>query len=302
MTDLSVNLFGESLDNPVIPASGCFGFGREFAEFYDLRILGSISLKGSTLRKRYGNPLPRIAECPVGMLNSVGLQNPSVAAVIENELPNLRRIFGKKIIMNVGGETADDYAEAVRLCNGIDDVLAVELNISCPNVQGGGMVFGTDSKVAGDLVKRVRAVSDRKLLVKLSPNVTDIVSVAKAVEDAGADGVSLINTLVGMRIDLRTKKPILAVKKGGYSGAGVFPVAVRMVYDVAKAVKIPVVGMGGIRSAENVLEMMLAGATAVMVGTENLINPYACRDIVEALPQVMGKYNVKRLTDIIGRA
>lgn len=298
----SVNLLGYRLDNPVIPASGTFGFGYEFAEFYDINCLGSISLKGTTLESRYGNPLPRIAECPAGMLNSIGLQNPGARKVIEEELVKLAKVYHKKAIANVGGSRAEDYAEAAALFNDADNVFAVELNISCPNVKCGGMAFGTDSAVAGALVSAVKKVCKKPLIVKLSPNVTDITMLAKAAEDAGADAVSLINTLLGMRFDLRTGKPILSMKAGGYSGRGVYPVALRMVYEVKRAVKVPVIGMGGVSSAYDVIEMMSAGASAVMVGTANLLNPYACRDIIAALPTAMQEYNIDSIENIIGRA
>lgn len=295
-----VTLFGYEMDNPVIPASGTFGFGYEFAEYYDINILGSIALKGTTLEPRYGNPLPRIAECPAGLINAIGLQNPGVDKVIAEELPRLKKVFNKKVIANVGGHSTEEYVKTVAAFNGVDDVFAVELNISCPNVKGGGLAFGTDEKVVENLVREVKAVSDKPIIVKLSPNVTDIVGLARAAERGGADGLSLINTLLGMRIDLMTHKPVISTQKGGYSGPGVFPVAVRMVYEVSAAVKLPVVGMGGISDAEGVLEMMYAGATAVMVGSKNLINPLACKDIIENLPKVMQKYKIENLTDVIG--
>lgn len=302
MVDLSTKLLGVTLSNPIIPASGTFGFGREFNEFYDIKILGSISTKGSTLNPRYGNPLPRIAECPIGMINAVGLQNPGIYKVINEELPNLNRIYGKPVIVNVGGESVDDYLQTVEKLNGVENILAVELNISCPNVEGGGMAFGTDSNTAYALVKKIKDISTQKIMVKLSPNVTSIVDIAKAVEDGGADAVSLINTLLGMRINLKTAKPIISVKKGGYSGKGIFPIALKMVYDVCQNLKIPVVGMGGISTAYDVIEMMYAGASCVMVGTENLINPYACKNIIEALPKVMEELRINKISEIIGRA
>ena len=302
MIDLTTNLLGITLDNPIIPASGTFGFGKEFSEFYDIKILGSISTKGATLKARYGNPLPRIAECPAGMINAVGLQNPGIDKVIEEELPYLEKIYAKPVIVNVGGESVDDYLKTVEKLNNIKNILAVELNISCPNVEGGGMAFGTDAKTAYSLIKKVKDISTQKIMVKLSPNVTDIVSIACATQDAGADAVSLINTLLGMRIDLKTAKPVIAVKKGGYSGRGVFPVALKMVYDVCQKLKIPVVGMGGISNAYDVIEMMYAGARAVMVGTENLIDPFACKNIIEQLPQVMEELKIQKLSEIIGRA
>ncbi len=302
MLDTSVSLFGNTLINPVIPASGTFGFGYEFADIYDINILGSISLKGTTAEKRYGNPLPRIAECPSGLINAIGLQNPGVGKVISEELPILSKVYNAPVIANVGGHSVEEYVQVVRAFNGVDKVFAIELNISCPNVKGGGMAFGTDPDTAYSLVKAVKEVSTKPIIVKLSPNVTDIVAMAKAVESAGADAVSLINTLVGMRIDVKTARPIISVKTGGYSGPGVFPVAIRMVYQVSSAVKIPVIGMGGVSSAEDVIEMMMAGATAVMVGSANLINPCACKDIIEALPAVMKRLRIDKLSDIIGRA
>lgn len=300
--DLSVELFGEKLDNPIIPASGTFGFGYEFADIYDINILGSISLKGTTAEPRYGNPLPRIAECPSGMINAIGLQNPGVDKVLSEELPKLNEVFHKKAILNVGGHSFDEYCTVVKKIGADSRLLAIELNISCPNVKGGGMAFGVNPDVAANLVKAVKAVSGLPIIVKLSPNVTDIVQMALAVEEAGADAVSLINTLVGMRINLNNAKPIISVGKGGYSGRGVFPVAVRMVYDVYSAVKIPVIGMGGVTNAAEVLELMYAGATAVMVGTANLIEPNACKNIIETLPSAMEKYKINSLKEIIGRA
>jgi dihydroorotate dehydrogenase (NAD+) catalytic subunit len=282
----------------VIAASGTFGYGLEFAELYDINCLGSFSFKGTTLEPRYGNDTPRIAECPSGMLNSVGLQNPGVDAVIAEELPKLREVFHKPVMANVSGFSIDEYAEVTKRLaqSDVSDIIGwFEINISCPNVHGGGMSFGTDPKMAGEVVKAVRKVTDKPVIIKLSPNVTDIVAIAKACEDAGADGVSLINTLMGMRFDLRTRKPILANETGGLSGPAVFPVALRMVYQVANAVNIPVIGMGGISSAEDVLEMMMAGATAVEIGAANLTDPYACRDIIEDLPSVMNKYGLDRL-------
>ncbi len=302
MIDLSTKLLGVTLCNPIIPASGTFGFGREFNEFYDIKILGSIATKGSTLNSRYGNPLPRIAECPSGMINAVGLQNPGIYKVINEELPNLNRIYGKPVIVNIGGESVDDYLQTVEKLNGINNILAVELNISCPNVEGGGMAFGTDPKTAYALVKKIKDISTQKIMVKLSPNVTNIVDIAIAVEEGGADGVSLINTLLGMRINIKNAKPIISVKKGGYSGKGIFPIALKMVYDVCQKLKIPVVGMGGISTAYDVIEMMYAGASAVMVGTENLINPYACKNIIEELPKAMEEFKINKISEIIGRA
>ena len=298
---LKVNFLGKEFKNPIIPASGTFGFGYEFSDLYDINILGSISLKGTTLEPRYGNPLPRIAECPGGLINAIGLQNPGVDAVVNTEIPKLSEVYDDLVIANVGGHSIYEYVETVKKFNNCDKVFAVELNISCPNVSGGGMAFGTDPKIASELVKEVKKVCTKPLIVKLSPNVTDIVSIAKAVEAAGADAISLINTMLGMRINLKTGKPIISIKKGGYSGPGIFPVALRMVYEVSHAVSIPVIGMGGVSNAYEVIEMMYAGATLVMIGAENLINPYACKDIIENLPKVMDEYNIENLSDIIGR-
>ncbi|MDE5714526.1 MAG: dihydroorotate dehydrogenase [Anaeroplasmataceae bacterium] len=292
---------GKKFKNPIIPASGTFGFGYEFHEFYDINILGSISLKGTTKDARYGNPLPRIAECPSGLINAIGLQNPGVKSVIEEEIPRLSKVYHDLVIANVGGHSIAEYVETVEQFNSCDKVFAVELNISCPNVQGGGMAFGTNEDTAYELVKAVKAVCRKPLIVKLSPNVTDIVSLAKSVERAGADAVSLINTMLGMRIDLKTGTPILSIKKGGYSGPGIFPVALRMVYDVAHSVSIPVIGMGGIRSAYDVIEMMYAGASLVMVGAENLIDPFACKKIIDDLPRVMKELKIEKLEEIIRR-
>ena len=298
---LKVNFLGKTFKNPIIPASGTFGFGYEFASFYDINILGSISLKGTTLEPRYGNPLPRIAECPSGLVNAIGLQNPGVEKVVNEELHKLKEVYDDLVIANVGGHSVTEYVETCKKFNDAETVFAVELNISCPNVKGGGMAFGTDPEVASTLVKEVKKVLKKPLIVKLSPNVTDIVKMAKAVEEAGADAISLINTLVGMRINLKTGKPIISIKKGGYSGPGIFPVALRMVYEVSHAVSIPVIGMGGVSNAYDVLEMMYAGASLVMVGAENLINPYACKEIIEDLPKVMKEYGITNLQDIIGR-
>ena len=300
MVNTQVTLCGISLDNPVIPASGTFGFGQEFAALYDINCLGSFSFKGTTLGPRFGNPLPRIAECPSGMLNAVGLQNPGVKHVKEVELPALAKIFHKPVMANVSGFSVSEYVSVVEELSDVEQIGWFEVNISCPNVHGGGMSFGTCPDAAAEVTRAVRAVTKKPLIIKLSPNVTDIASIAKACEDAGADGISLINTLLGMRMDLRTRKPLLANTTGGYSGPAVFPVAVRMVYQVYDAVKIPIVGMGGVSSAEDVLEMMLAGATAVEVGAANLVDPYASKKIVEALPQVMEQYGIKSLTEIIG--
>ncbi len=299
MGKLSVNLCGIELDNPVIPASGTFGYGYEFSEFYDINILGTFSFKGTTKDARFGNPTPRIAECPMGLINSVGLQNPGVEKVIEEELPKLKKVFNKKVMANVSGFSISDYAYTCEKLDKIDQVGWLEVNVSCPNVHGGGMSFGTDANLVGKVVKAVKDVTTKPVLIKLSPNVTDIVSIAKSCEDNGADGISLINTLLGMRIDLKTRKPVVANVMGGYSGPSIFPVAVRMVYQVAKAVSVPVVGMGGVSSAEDVIEMMLAGATAVEVGAANLINPYASKEIIEDLPNVMEKYKIENLSDII---
>ena len=297
-----IEFLGNRLENPVIAASGTFGFGYEFAEFYDINCLGSIALKGTTLQPKYGNPLPRIAECPAGLLNSIGLQNPGVEKVLNEELKKLKKVYHKKVIANVGGSTVDDYIETVAKFNDADSVFAVELNISCPNVKSGGMAFGTDPKIAAELVREVKKAAGKPLIVKLSPNVSDIASIAVAVEQAGADAISLINTLLGMRFDVKTAKPILAAGAGGYSGKGVYPIALRMVYQVKKAVGVPIIGMGGITDAYDVIEMMYAGASAVMIGTANLLNPYACRDIVQSLPQVMSELGIQKLSDIIGRA
>ena len=300
MVNTQVTLCGISLDNPVIPASGTFGFGQEFAALYDINCLGSFSFKGTTLNPRFGNPLPRIAECPSGMLNAVGLQNPGVKHVKEVELPALSKIFHKPVMANVSGFSVSEYVSVVEELSDVEQIGWFEVNISCPNVHGGGMSFGTCPDAAAEVTRAVRAVTKKPLIIKLSPNVTDIASIAKACEDAGADGISLINTLLGMRMDLRTRKPLLANTTGGYSGPAVFPVAVRMVYQVYDAVKIPIVGMGGVSSAEDVLEMMLAGATAVEVGAANLVDPYASKKIVEALPQVMEQYGIKSLAELIG--
>ena len=297
-----VNLCGITLDNPIIPASGTFGFGYEFAELYDINMLGSFSFKGTTLEPRFGNPTPRIAECASGMLNAVGLQNPGVDKVISEELPKLRRVFHKPVMANVSGFSLHEYVETVRRLDGEDDIGWFEINISCPNVHGGGMSFGTSPEMAEEVTRAVRDVTKKPIIIKLSPNVTDIASIAKACEAGGADGVSLINTLMGMRIDLKKRKPIIANKTGGFSGPAIKPVAIRMIYQVYDAVKIPIVGMGGVATAEDVIELMLAGATAVEVGAENLVNPFACRDIIEALPAAMEKYKIDSLSSIIGAA
>jgi len=299
---MKVSLCGIELDNPVIPASGTFGYGYEFAELYDINILGTFSFKGTTKDPRFGNPTPRIAECTAGMINAVGLQNPGVDKVISEELPKLARCFSKKVMANVSGFSVEDYAYTCERLDACEQVGWLEVNVSCPNVHGGGMSFGTSPEAAGEVTRAVKKVTAKPVIIKLSPNVTDIVSIAKACEDAGADGISLINTLLGMRIDLKTKKPVIANKMGGFSGSAILPVAVRMVYQVASSVKIPVVGMGGVSTAEDVIEMMLAGATAVEVGAANLVNPYASKDIIEDLPRVMEKYGIKSLSEIIGAA
>ncbi len=302
MGRLSVNLCGEELDNPVIPASGTFGYGYEFAELYDINCLGTFSFKGTTKEPRFGNPTPRIAECTAGMINAVGLQNPGVDKVISEELPRLKKCFNKKVMANVSGFSVDEYAYTCERFDSQEQVGWLEVNVSCPNVHGGGMSFGTDPKAAAQVTKAVKAVTKKPVIIKLSPNVTDIVSIAKACEDAGADGISLINTLLGMRIDLRAKKPVIANTMGGFSGSAIFPVALRMVYQVSSAVNIPVVGMGGVSSAEDVIEMMLAGAAAVEIGAANLVDPFICKKIVEALPAAADKYNINELKDIIGGA
>ena len=302
MVDLSVSLSGWRLDNPIIPASGTFGYGREFSEIYDIHCLGSFSFKGTTANARNGNAQPRIAECPAGMLNSVGLQNPGVEHVIAHELPAIKEYFGKKLIANVSGFSVEEYAQSCRLLSAQEQVALLEVNISCPNVHAGGMSFGTQPEAAAEVVRAVKAVSEKPVYVKLSPNVTDIVSIARACEDAGADGLSLINTLVGMRIDLNSRKPVLANVTGGYSGPGVFPVALAMVYKVYEAVNIPIIGMGGISSARDVIEMMLAGASAVQIGAANLREPAVCRRIIDELPAEMAKYGIEKLSDITGGA
>ena len=302
MGRLNVTLCGIELDNPVIPASGTFGFGYEFADYYDINELGTFSFKGTTAEPRFGNPTPRIAETPAGMLNAVGLQNPGVDRVISEELPKMRRVFSKPVMANVSGFSVGEYVEVVEKLDGEESVGWFEVNISCPNVHGGGMSFGTDPKAAAEVTRAVRKATKKPIILKLSPNVTDITEIARAVESEGADGVSLINTLLGMRIDLNRRRPLLANTTGGLSGPAVFPVALRMVYQTAKAVKIPVIGMGGVSRAEDVIEMMLAGATAVEVGAANLVDPCACRDIIRDLPGVMDRYKIKNLQDIIGGA
>lgn len=299
MAELNVNLCGIELDNPIIPASGTFGFGYEFAELYDINCLGTFSFKGTTKDSRFGNPTPRIAECTAGMINAVGLQNPGVEKVISEELPRLAKCFHKPVMANVSGFSIEDYAYTVARLDGCEQIGWFEVNVSCPNVHGGGMSFGTSPEAAAEVTRAVRAVTKKPIIIKLSPNVTDIVAIAKACEAAGADGISLINTMLGMRIDLKTKKPVIANKMGGFSGPAIFPVAVRMVYQVAHAVSIPVVGMGGVSCAEDVLEMMLAGATAVEVGAANLVDPFACKTIIEELPAAMAKYGITSLKEII---
>ena len=302
MGKLSVDLCGIGLDNPVIPASGTFGFGYEFAEIYDINVLGTFSFKGTTKEPRFGNPTPRIAECTAGMINAVGLQNPGVEKVLAEELPKMKRVFHKPVMANVSGFSVEDYAYTVEKLDAEEQIGWVEVNVSCPNVHGGGMSFGTSPAAASEVTAAVRRVTKKPILIKLSPNVTDIAAIAKACEAAGADGISLINTLLGMRIDLKTKRPVIANTMGGFSGPAIFPVALRMVYQTARAVKIPIVGMGGIATAENVIEMMLAGATAVEIGAANLTDPLACPKIINALPVAMEKYGIKNLKEIIGAA
>ncbi len=300
MGKLNVNLCGIELDNPIIPASGTFGYGYEFAELYDINVLGTFSFKGTTREPRYGNPLPRIAEASGGMLNAVGLQNPGVEAVISQELPKLRQCFHKPVMANVSGFSLEEYVYTCQKLDAQPQVGWLEVNISCPNVHGGGMSFGTTPEAAAEVTRAVKAVTTKPVIIKLSPNVTDIVAIARACEDAGADGISLINTMLGMRMDLRTRKPLLANQTGGYSGPGIFPVAVRMVYQVAHAVKTPVIGMGGVSSAEDVLEMLMAGATAVEIGAANLTDPFICRDIIRDLPDVIKKYRIESLQELTG--
>ena len=302
MVNTKVTLCGIELDNPVIPASGTYGFGYEYAELYDINLLGSFSFKGTTKDPRFGNPTPRIAECERGMINAVGLQNPGVEKVLSEELPKMKTVFHKPVMANVSGFSVEDYVYTVEKLESEPQIGWFEVNISCPNVHGGGMAFGTSPEAAAEVTAAVRKVTKKPLLIKLSPNVTDIVSIAKACEAAGADGISMINTLLGMRIDLKTKKPVIANKMGGFSGPAIKPVALRMVYQVYEAVKIPIVGMGGLESAEDVIEMMLAGATAVEVGAANLVDPFACKTIIEELPLAMEKYGITDLTSIIGQA
>lgn len=300
MVDLSVNLAGIQMDNPIVPASGTFGFGNEFKDFYDINILGSFSFKGTTKDARFGNPTPRIAECKNGMINAVGLQNPGVHHVIEHELPEMKKYFHKKVIANVSGFSVDDYAYTCELLDREEQVGILEVNVSCPNVHGGGMSFGTSPEAAAEVTKAVKAVTTKPVFIKLSPNVTDIVSIAKACEEAGADGICLVNTLLGMRVDIKRRQPVIANKMGGFSGDAIFPVAVRMVYQVSKACNIPVMGCGGVSTAKDVIEMMMAGATAVQVGAANLVNPYVCKDIIEQLPVECEKLGIEKISDIIG--
>lgn len=300
MVDLNVTLSGITLDNPVIPASGTFGYGKEFAELYDLNILGSISFKGTTRQARLGNPLPRIAECTSGLINSVGLQNPGLDAVCAEELPDLAKLYRKPVIANISGFSLDEYVDCAAAMDQQKQVGIIEVNVSCPNVHNGGMAYGVCPESAAQVTAAVKAVTSKPVYIKLSPNVTDIAEIAKACEDAGADGISLINTLLGMRIDIARRKPVIANKMGGFSGPAIFPVAVRMVYQTAKAVKIPVIGMGGVSSARDVIEMMMAGATAVQVGAANLVNPYACKEIIEELPALCEALGIEKLADIIG--
>ena len=302
MERLRTDLCGIELSNPVIPASGTFGYGYEFAELYDINILGTFSFKGTTREPRFGNPTPRIAECTAGMINAVGLQNPGVDKVISEELPRLKKVFNKPVMANVSGFSIEDYAYTCALLDKEDQVGWLEVNVSCPNVHGGGMSFGTSPEAAAEVTRAVKTVTEKPVIIKLSPNVTDIASIAKACEEAGADGISLINTLLGMRIDLRTRRPVIANTMGGFSGPAIFPVALRMVYQVARAVSIPVVGMGGVSSAEDVLEMLMAGASAVEIGAANLVDPMACKLIIEAMPGAMDKYGIKCIRDIAGGA
>ena len=302
MVNTKVTLSGWQLDNPIIPASGTFGYGVEFKDFYDINIFGSFSFKGTTKNPRFGNPTPRIAETPMGMINSVGLQNPGIDAVINYELPNLKKFFNKKVIANISGFSVDEYVHCCSLIDKESQVGIIEVNVSCPNVKCGGIAFGIDPKNVFEVTKAIKEVTTKPVYIKLSPNVTDIVSIAKSAEEAGADGISLVNTFLGMRIDLNAGKPVIANVMGGVSGPAIFPIALRMVYQVSRAVKIPVIGMGGISTAEDVIEMMYAGAKAVQVGSANLKNPYSCKEIIENLPKVMERYGIKDLNDIIGKA
>ncbi len=302
MVNTKVNLLGIEIDNPIIPASGTYGFGYEFAELYDINILGTFSFKGTTKDPRFGNPTPRIAECNAGMINSVGLQNPGVEKVISEELPKLAKVFNKPVMANVSGFSVEEYAYTCEKINECPQVGWIEVNVSCPNVHNGGMSFGTEPSAVEKVVKAVKAVTTKPIIIKLSPNVTDIVSIAKAAESAGADGISLINTLLGMRIDIKRRQPVIANKMGGFSGSAIFPVAVRMVYQVYDAVKIPIIGMGGVSTAKDVIELMMAGATAVQVGAANLVDPFACKTIIEDLPKELDKLNIKDINEIIGGA
>lgn len=302
MVNTKVNLLGIEIDNPIIPASGTFGFGYEFAELYDINILGTFSFKGTTKEPRFGNPTPRIAECTSGMINSVGLQNPGVDKVIGEELPKLAKVFHKPVMANVSGFSVEEYAYTCKKINACEQVGWIEVNVSCPNVHNGGMSFGTEPSAVEKVVKAVKAVTTKPIIIKLSPNVTDIVSIAKAAESAGADGISLINTLLGMRIDINRRRPVIANKMGGFSGSAIFPIAVRMVYQVYDAVKIPIIGMGGVANAKDVIELMLAGATAVQIGAANLVDPYACKTIIHDLPCELAKLNIKDINEIIGGA
>ena len=300
MVDTKVNLSGLILENPIIPASGTFGFGQEYKDFYDINILGSISIKGTTVDYRFGNETPRIAECTSGLINSVGLQNPGIDKVVSEELPNLAKIYKKKIIANISGFSIEEYVECAKKIDIVENVGIIEVNVSCPNVHNGGMAYGVSAKSVSEVTKAVKEVTQKPVYIKLSPNVTDIVEIAKACESSGADGLSLINTLLGMRIDIRKKAPVIANKMGGFSGPAIFPIAVRMVYQVANAVKIPVIGMGGVSSAQDVIEMMMAGASAVQVGSANLVNPFVCKEIIDDLPQIMSELGIKSLSEIIG--
>ncbi len=302
MVNTKINLLGIEIDNPIIPASGTYGFGYEFADLYDINILGTFSFKGTTKDPRFGNPTPRIAECNAGMINSVGLQNPGVDKVIDEELPKLAKVFNKPVMANVSGFSVEEYAYTCEKINACEQVGWIEVNVSCPNVHNGGMSFGTEPAAVEKVVKAVKSVTTKPIIIKLSPNVTDIVSIAKAAESAGADGISLINTLLGMRIDINRRQPVIANKMGGFSGSAIFPVAVRMVYQVYDAVKIPIIGMGGVSTAKDVIELMMAGATAVQVGAANLVDPYACKTIIEDLPKELAKLNVKDINEIIGGA
>jgi dihydroorotate oxidase len=300
MVDIKVSLSDLTLDNPIIPASGTFGFGQEYKDFYDINILGSISIKGTTVDYRFGNETPRIAECTSGLINSVGLQNPGIDKVVSEELPNLAKIYKKKIIANISGFSIEEYVECAKKIDVVENVGIIEVNVSCPNVHNGGMAYGVSAKSVSEVTKAVKEVTQKPVYIKLSPNVTDIVEIAKACESSGADGLSLINTLLGMRIDIRKKAPVIANKMGGFSGPAIFPIAVRMVYQVANSVKIPIIGMGGVSSAQDVIEMMMAGASAVQVGSANLVNPFVCKEIIDDLPQIMSELGIKSLSEIIG--